>query len=50
MKSLQDNAQPLLKIKLPEMVDLEVYLVKLADGTVVARTKDELKKSGLLPG
>ena len=50
MKSLPEPELPLLKIKLPEMVDLEVYLVKLADGTVVARTKDELKKSGMLPG
>lgn len=29
--------------QLPEVADTEVFLVRLSDGRVVARTKDELK-------
>jgi len=32
----------LVRLELPEVEDVEVYLVRLADGTVVARTRDEL--------
>lgn len=32
----------LVRLELPEVDDVEVYLVRLADGTVVARTAEEL--------
>ena len=36
----------LLKFKLPEIEDVEVYLVRLEDGRIVARTRDELEGKG----
>ena len=42
--------QPLLKVKLPEMEEIEVYLVKLKDGRIVARTKEEIEKAPLPEG
>lgn len=35
-----------LKFKIPEVKEVEVYLVKLPDGRIVARTKEELEKMG----
>ncbi len=31
-----------IKFRLPEAADVEVHLVRLADGRLVARTRDEL--------
>ncbi len=33
-----------LKFQLPEVEDVEVYLVRLADGTIVTRTRAEIEK------
>jgi len=38
--------EELIKFNLPEAKEVEVVLVKLEDGTIVARTVEELKKSG----
>jgi hypothetical protein len=34
----------LLSFKLPEKRDVEIYLIELPDGRIVARTKEELEK------
>jgi len=34
----------ILKIEIPEEAEVEVYLVRLPTGVVVARTKEELEK------
>ena len=39
--------KPLLQVKIPEHEEVEVYLIKLEDGRIVARTKEELEKAGL---
>ena len=44
---MQEPEQPLLQVKIPEHEEVEVYLIKLADGTIVARTKGELEKAPL---
>jgi len=36
--------EPLFSIKLPERRDIDVYLVRLPDGRIVARTKEELEE------
>ena len=36
----------LLKFQLPEIEDVEVYLIRLEDGRIVARTKEELEAEG----
>ncbi len=33
----------LLKFRVPEVEDIEVYLIRLEDGTIVARTAAELE-------
>jgi len=33
-----------LKFRIPEVKEIEVYLVRLPDGRIVARTKEELEK------
>jgi len=33
-----------LKFKVPEVGDVDVYLVRLPDGRVVARTREELEE------
>ncbi|MEM3554491.1 MAG: hypothetical protein QXU79_01570 [Candidatus Micrarchaeaceae archaeon] len=38
---------PILQLRFPDSKDVEVYLVKLEDGTIVARTKDELERMGI---
>ena len=43
--SSEERVEDLLKFKLPEVSNVEVFLIKLKDGTVVARTKDELDAS-----
>ena len=40
----QERWKGLLSFKLPEKRDVEVYLIELPDGRVVARTKEELEK------
>ncbi len=43
--------EPILSFRLPEAKEIEVVLIRLPDGTVVARTKDEvaaMEKGGLL--
>ena len=42
-----ESKKPLLQVKLPEMKEVEVYLIKLEDGSIVARTKEELEKAPL---
>ena len=42
---MEELERPLLKVKLPEMEDVEVYLIRLKDGRVVARTRDEIEKA-----
>jgi len=54
MTEKQDNRAPsspdpdsaLLSLRLPEIEDVEVFLVRLDDGTIVARTADELAREG----
>jgi len=36
--------EKLLKFRVPEVEDKEVYLVQLEDGRIVARTKEELEE------
>ena len=43
--SSEERVEDLLKFKLPEVSNVEVFLIRLADGTVVARTKEELEAS-----
>lgn len=38
--------EPILQFQFPEQKKVDVFLIKLEDGTIVARTKDELKKEG----
>jgi len=42
---LEGREQPLLKVRLPEMKEVEVYLIRLEDGSIVARTAEELEKT-----
>ena len=42
-KSSQEQ-KPLLRFQFPEQEGKEVYLIQLEDGTIVARTKEELEK------
>ena len=37
-------AEKILKFRVPEVEDKEVYLVRLEDGRIVARTKEELEE------
>ena len=34
---------PLLKFKIPEVVEIEGYVVELPDGRIVVRSKEELE-------
>jgi len=43
-KSSQFTTLRSLKFRVPEMEDVEVYLVRLEDGRVVARTREELEE------
>jgi hypothetical protein len=43
-KSSPVPAAELLKFKVPSVANVDVYLVRLADGTIVARTGEELRK------
>jgi hypothetical protein len=38
--------EELIKFNLPEAKEVEVVLIKLEDGTIVARTREELAKGG----
>lgn len=38
--------EPLLKFRVPHLQEVEVVVVKLLDGRVVARTAEELKEGG----
>lgn len=42
-----EPGEPLLKVRLPEMVEKEIYLIRLEDGSIVARTKEEIERAGL---
>lgn len=42
-----EQKPPMLRVKLPKMEEVEVYLIKLKDGTIIARTKEELEKAPL---
>jgi len=37
--------EKLLEFKVPEVKDVEVYIVRLADGRIVARTAEELEET-----
>jgi hypothetical protein len=39
--------EELIKFQLPEVKEAEIVLIKLEDGTIVARTVEELKRMGL---
>lgn len=43
-KSSPASASELLKFQVPEIEDVEVFLIRLADGSIVSRTKEELEK------
>ncbi len=44
--SLPEPGSELLKFRVPEVEDVEVFLIRLEDGTVVARTGKELEGVG----
>ena len=44
---MEGREQPLLKVRLPEMVEKEIYLIRLEDGSIVARTAEEIEKAPL---
>jgi len=44
---LEEQERPLLQVKIPKHEEVEVYLIKLEDGRIVARTKDEIEKAPL---
>ena len=48
--SLPAISEPSLKFKLPEMGELELFVVELEDGAKVVRTAAELEEAGLWPG
>lgn len=39
-----EGLEPLLQFKFPEMEDKEVYAIKLPDGRIIFRGKDEIEK------
>jgi len=39
--------EELIKFQLPESKQADIVLIKLEDGTIVARTVEELKKMGI---
>jgi len=43
---VEEVARDILKVEIPEEEEIEVYLVRLPTGIVVARTKEELEKGG----
>lgn len=44
-----DTREPLFPIKLPKHPEVEIILIRLADGTIVARTREELEQSKSAP-
>ncbi len=48
--SLPAIEEPSLKFRLPEMKEVDIFVVELEDGTTVARTAAELEEAGLWPG
>ena len=47
---MEEQERPLLQVKIPKHEEVEVYLIKLEDGRIVARTKEEIEKAGLPKG
>lgn len=45
-ESLEALPEPTLKFKLPEMEDLDLFVVELEDGRKVVRTAEELEEDG----
>jgi len=43
---VEEIAKDILKVEVPEEEEVEVYLIRLPSGVVVARTKEELEKGG----
>lgn len=41
---LLQGYEELVRFKVPEAKDIEIFLIKLKDGRVVARTKDEIEE------
>lgn len=41
--------EELIRFNLPKAEEVEIVLIRLEDGTVVARTVEELKKQGIIP-
>ena len=46
---MPEPEKPLLAFQLPPYEDKEIYLIRLEDGSVVARTKEELSSSQAQP-
>ena len=44
---MEEQERPLLQVKIPKHEEVEVYLIKLEDGRIIARTKDEIEKAPL---
>ena len=44
-ESSPEPEKPLLTFQVPPHHDLDIYLIQLPDGTIVARTKEELEKA-----
>ncbi len=43
-------AEPLFPVRFPKPVEKEVVLIRLPDGTIVARTREELEQAQKSPG
>lgn len=43
-EKLSPELEPLLAFKVPEIKDVKAYIVRLADGRIVARTEEELEE------
>lgn len=37
--------EPVFPVRFPKPIDVEVLLIRLPDGTIVARTREELEKA-----
>jgi len=44
---VEEIATDILNVEVPEDEEVEVYLIRLPSGVVVARTKEELEKGGI---
>lgn len=49
-ESLPATAEPSLKFQLPEMKDVDIFVLQDEDGERIVRTAAELEEAGLWPG